>query len=1080
MTAHAFDILDYTDARTAARGRAYFNQGNVVALEGSPEQGWEARVRGSDGRAYRTRVNIVSDTQRAQSRFASDCTCPVAVSCKHFVAVMMALGDAVDITQDTQNAAREQPDWLDALGAELVAAPEALPAPVPVSRRRSLAYRVAPAPAARGQTLVEAVVTLGKVQRSQHGFSAVIPFETLNDNYDFINAEEPHAQVATLMRLITPQQASWHANYDYETVHCVSHTHLPTLMRAMVLTGTCFWHGNRTPLSWGSERATGLQWCADNDGRQRLGLDLPSQVRVLCGVPAVYIDTHTNTAGWLRHAIPSAVLRTLDASPRLELEAVAAFCDRLTGALRDVIPPPAQLVRQERRLTPQPVLRLSFRDADADTSPELVGEVMFDYGGRQVPRDGAAADVCFVEGHTLVSIPRQLEQEAQLAAQLAARCQRPVSPPGAPAVCLGPVGTMQAAASLVDTKLAALRQSGWRIEDDALLPHTVVHAEAPVAMEVASDPKAHWFDLKMTIEVDGARVDLAHLMAEALQRPEIGLCGDLRLLGPTVYLPLDERRVVAMPTHRLVRMLGILQELHSGASLGLGHAVEVLSLLDTGDCTVRGDAFVFKLARRLQACEGARPVRVPASLQARLRPYQQHGVNWLNFLREYKLGGLLADDMGLGKTLQTLTHLARVHAKKANAPSLVVAPTSLLFNWRAEAERFVPKLRLRTYHGPQRDLGALSDVDVVITSYGTLVRDSACFTSIAWDTVVLDESHVIKNPRTRLHHAVRALRVDHRVCLSGTPLQNNLEELWAQFAFLTPDLLDDHRSFNERFVRPIEKHDDAKRRAQLAARIRPFVLRRAKADVAAELPAKTEIVQKLEIVGAQRDLYESVRNAMDTRVRKIIDGQGLERSSIVVLDALLKLRQVCCDPRLVKLETARGVSGSAKLDRLLELVETLAAQNRRILVFSQFTSMLTLIADALTQRKIAHLTLTGKTQDRQGVVQAFQTNVAPVFLLSLKAGGVGLNLAAADTVIHYDPWWNPAAENQATDRAHRIGQDKPVFVYKLIVAGSVEEKILQMQHRKLALTQRVLEGGAMARQLTRADLDNLLAPLGNA
>jgi SNF2 family DNA or RNA helicase len=309
----------------------------------------------------------------------------------------------------------------------------------------------------------------------------------------------------------------------------------------------------------------------------------------------------------------------------------------------------------------------------------------------------------------------------------------------------------------------------------------------------------------------------------------------------------------------------------------------------------------------------------------------------------------------------------------------------------------------------------------------------------------------------------------HRLCLTGTPVQNHLGELWSQFHFLMPGLLGEEKAFNAGFRKPIEQHGDSLRKDLLARRVKPFMLRRTKDKVATELPPKTEIVLPVDFGAAQRDLYETVRLAMDRKVRDEIDRKGLARSQIVILDALLKLRQVCCDPRLLK--SAAGGAGSAKLDALMELLETLLSEGRKVLVFSQFTSMLALIADELRARAVEFVVLTGDTVDRAAPIAAFQQGQAGVFLISLKAGGVGLNLTAADTVIHYDPWWNPASENQATDRAWRIGQEQPVFVYKLIARGTLEEKIQDMQRRKGELANALLASeGELAPAIGPEDL----------
>jgi SNF2 family DNA or RNA helicase len=401
-------------------------------------------------------------------------------------------------------------------------------------------------------------------------------------------------------------------------------------------------------------------------------------------------------------------------------------------------------------------------------------------------------------------------------------------------------------------------------------------------------------------------------------------------------------------------------------------------------------------------------------------------------------------------------------------------------NWLEEAARFAPALKVLNLQGSQRkdQFAVIREHDLVLTTYALLWRDQEVLAKHDYHVLVLDEAQYVKNTHTKAAAALRELRARHRLCLTGTPLENHLGELWSQFDFLLPGLLGTQKDFTKRWRTPIEKGDDTVRRDLLARRVRPFMLRRTKNEVAKELPPKTLITRTVELEGAQRDLYETVRVAMQEKVRVAISAQGLARSHLIVLDALLKLRQVCCDPRLVKLDRAAAVTESSKLDLLLQMVPELIAEGRRILLFSQFTGMLSLIAAALTRASIDYVTLTGDTTDRVTPVKRFSQDNVPLFLISLKAGGVGLNLTAADTVIHYDPWWNPAAENQATDRAHRIGQDKPVFVYKLIAAGSIEEKIVALQEKKAALAAAILSGdGANAVKFSADDLDGLLAPM---
>jgi SNF2 family DNA or RNA helicase len=494
-------------------------------------------------------------------------------------------------------------------------------------------------------------------------------------------------------------------------------------------------------------------------------------------------------------------------------------------------------------------------------------------------------------------------------------------------------------------------------------------------------------------------------------------------------------------------------------------APNVLDLEDLVITRWQDGAVIAAQVERFRAVADIPEAPVPAGFKASLRPYQQQGVNWLQHLRQNGLGGLLADDMGLGKTAQTIAHIVIEEAAgRMDQPVLVVVPTSLVPNWTAELTRFAPHLRVVVLHGLDRHERRrdLTGVHVVITTYTVLSRDIEEMTALIWHMVVLDEAQAIKSATSKATHAVCRLQTRHRVCLSGTPIENNLGELWSQFVFLMPGLLGQRKSFNRRFRTPIEKDGDEVRRRQLSTRIRPFILRRTKSAVATELPPKHTILRRITLAPDQRELYETIRATMHEKVTEGIAARGVGQSHILVLDALLKLRQVCCDPRLVKLPSARLTGTSSKLEDLMEMVSEMIAEGRRILLFSQFTSMLDLMKAPLADAGIPFAELRGDTGDRAEPVRRFEAGEVPLFLISLKAGGRGLNLTAADTVIHYDPWWNPAVEDQASDRAHRIGQTKSVFVYKLIAADTVEERIVELQERKAALASLALSEDGMA------------------
>lgn len=473
------------------------------------------------------------------------------------------------------------------------------------------------------------------------------------------------------------------------------------------------------------------------------------------------------------------------------------------------------------------------------------------------------------------------------------------------------------------------------------------------------------------------------------------------------------------------------------------------------------------------------------SLEPILRPYQKTGVAWLQFLRDNGFGGILADEMGLGKTLQVLALLQSLRDNGAlTGPAMVVCPTSLVFNWAAEAARFTPDLRVLVLHGPRRQdqLSTCPKHDLVITSYALLRRDAANYQGMEFEMVVLDEAQHIKNRQTQNAQSVKTIPARHRLVLTGTPLENSVLDLWSIFDFLMPGYLGSANEFRERYEIPVARDGDPATRNRLARRLRPFVLRRRKQDVAADLPDKIEQVLLCELNEEQHATYQQVLEASRREIVQAVDNNGLARSRMLILTALLRLRQVCCDLRLLETQTldperAREPTPSGKVELFNELLEEVLDGGHRVLVFSQFTRMLGLLRNQLVSQQIDFCYLDGATRDRAAVVRRFQESEAiPVFLISLKAGGIGLNLTGADTVIHFDPWWNPAVEAQATDRAHRIGQERVVTSYKLITRGTVEEKILRLQSRKRTLIEDTLGSEEqLAQALSWEDVQGLLA-----
>ncbi len=887
------------------------------------------------------------------------------------------------------------------------------------------------------------------------------------------------------------------------------------LLQDLLATGACHWQDKDSPpLSVGEPRHAHLEWVVDNTGTQRLqgtgeGIDalLPLE-------PPWYLDCTRHQCGPAQTGLPNALAAAMLASPALAPQhAAATHAALLQRAAQSDLPLPRVFKKaQDKRIKPVPCLRLFVQtlpvprarqwELDATQVDVELARLSFDYDGITIGVEDPRAEITRVDGEQLVCIPRDKVAETQARKTLTAWEFEPFAdnfvfdvPPqlAHDFAIIGDADRHTALLEFSTQALPQLRQKGWRIEMDADYPFRMVEAAQEWYADIEEEAGHDWFGLELGVLVNGQRVSLLPILLSLMRQFPQQM--DLVRLknappGEVVLARLEDGSLLPLPVARLIPIFDTLTELYDAEVEPDGRlrmpAVQAaqLSALESSlgpHLEWAGGERLRELGRKLRDFQGVRDVAPPSGLQATLRAYQQQGLNWLQFLREYQLGGLLADDMGLGKTVQALAHLLlEKESGRMDRPSLVIAPTSLMVNWRMEAARFAPALRVLVLQGAERKryFEDVAGHDVVLTTYPLLPRDQEILLAQDYHLLILDEAQVIKNPKAKASQIVRQLRARHRLCLTGTPMENHLGELWSLFHFLMPGLLGDELGFRRMFRTPIEKHGDADRRASLTRRIAPFLLRRTKQEVVKELPPKTEIVRSVELGSAQRDLYEGLRLAMHTKIQQEISKKGMARSHIIILDALLKLRQVCCDPRLVKLESARKVKSSAKLELLMEMLPELVEEGRRVLLFSQFTSMLALIEEDLAKIKLPYVKLTGDTKDRATPVQRFQAGEVPLFLISLKAGGTGLNLTAADTVIHYDPWWNPAVENQATDRAHRIGQDKPVFVYKLLTAGTVEEKIVAMQTRKKALADSLFSGTAKSGPaLTMDDLNALFEPM---
>ncbi|PNY82439.1 DEAD/DEAH box helicase [Deinococcus koreensis] len=913
---------------------------------------------------------------------------------------------------------------------------------------------------------------------------------------------------AKLLRLLEMATVSAHepGRYGEELFALTDHPAGDLLIDSLLASGRLCWERPEHLLTRGPELPGELAWASDPRGGQSPTLDVaqvPGAV-VLPVTPPWAVQPQAHELSRLNvNASPEQVTRFL-AGPTLQPSQATALAHAITAAGLPLPIPQTVRVREEQ-LPYTPQLHLMGRTATVyvrdgwarrpETRVFAAAELRHAYGGLAVPDAAHTSGPTLYRGGVLTRVTRDLDAEREAARSLHLegfmrledvwREDFNVPPELSELLTLG---DDEAWMEFMRVGRMDLELRGFSVHLHPDFP--LNFAEISDWYGQAEDSHGGWFTLDLGIVVDGQRVSLLPVLADLIARqPELFTPEALQELGDdeTIFATLGDGRRVALPAGRVRAILSVLVELHlrdlpaGPLKLPLLDAARLAELEGAVQARWLGAERLLELGNKLRDFGGIEPVEPPAGLRAELRPYQLQGVAWLQFLREYDMGGILADDMGLGKTIMALAHLLIEKASgRADRPSLVIAPTSVIGNWQAEATRFAPSLRVLTLHGKDRKalFERIPEHDLILSTYPLLPRDLEELGAYGYHLVILDEAQNIKNAKTAAAKAAGSLHARHRLALTGTPLENHLGELWSQFNFLAPGLLHDEKAFKELYRTPIEKRGDPQRRAALAARVRPFILRREKRDVARELPPKTEIPVRVTLDGDQRDLYETVRVTMQGRVQEELRARGLGRSTIAILDALLKLRQAVTDPRLVKLEAARGVEGNAKFDWLQGNLPQMLEEGRRVLIFSSFATLLGHLEEWIRASAIPYSKLTGQTQDRQHQIDEFQSGQTQVFLITLKAGGVGLNLTAADTVIHYDPWWNPAAEDQATDRAYRIGQDKPVFVYKLIAAGSVEERILDLQSRKASLARGILDGGLSdATQLTPADLDRLFAPL---
>lgn len=1079
------DVIELCGSVATSRGRVYKTSGAVQELD------WLAdgdvlysTVQGSQPEPYQQRITI------APHRLDGECSCPVHYNCKHVAAALLCWIDqqTTSPTEDDQ-ALRAVNRWLQRMvdrGRHASPKLEHHETGEPL-----LFYQLDESALTQHQTGITLQILQSRLLK-RGGYGKETPYRYHGHYY--------HPEwVMPSDRAILELAVGRHSDITYRTLTIEGDIgHL--LMGKLIDTGRCYWGpGRDAPLNRGESRTLSFNWQATDAGNLRLHValdpvstDQASDWHLVTADPAWYVDASTRQAGPLENVPAVTLLKDLTSAPPLPQAHAQAVSNYLASRLPDAalpLPVEPDFVRVD--VAPQPNLILHSREDSPDIR-EYFASIRFRYGDYVLPFDGMEADAT-LEGKTADGKPlvlkRDLAAEARYVVDFGKRFSEFES-----AVHHDPAYFSRAdrkprsrdvqhiARSWRDllNQRTALEAAGWRVqcrEPFDLSFKAVTRIEATV-----SETTSNWFDMALKLNHGEQSFDLLPLVIDWLQTDQ---------RDSSILLQADDGQWLEVAPELFAPVADTLLELFddpsSSSSLRLPRQrARTLDALDEYwqqqgvSVSWQGANDMFKLGERLKAFDGIERPTLPTTLDARLRAYQVDGVGWLGFLAEYGFNGILADDMGLGKTLQTLAHILHERSTgRLKSPTLIVAPTSLLVNWQREANRFTPTLRVSVWHGTDRKARGMRfhDQDIVITSYALVTRDIDLLREQAFGCVVLDEAQAIKNPTAKVTQALKTLGVDRRICLTGTPLENHLGELWSQFDFLMPGFLGTRKHFNRYFRTPIETHASAERQARLTELIRPFMLRRRKEQVAKELPPKTEIIREVVLEGAQARLYESIRVSMEHRVRQLLAERGLARSHIEMLDALLKLRQTCCHPALVKLDSAQGIRESAKTELLMSMLTELIDEGKKILLFSQFTEMLALIEVQLKDANIPYVKLTGRTRKRENVIDAFQHGTVPLFLISLKAGGTGLNLTAADTVIHYDPWWNPAVENQASDRAHRIGQTKPVFIYKLVASNTVEEKIMLMQQKKQQLADQTLNQAAPKplQELTADDILSLFS-----